>query len=144
MNCRWESAIRPWNCRWRSCACVRCSTAVRGPCRRWAASWASRSSAITQIADRLERAGLVTRVAKGADRRVRRLELTERGQTMMRLHEQARIQRMSAALEHLSPEQRQEVTAALQALIGASVAAKGQDGDHEELNHHFSKSEVLL
>ena len=33
-------------------------------------------SAITQIADRLERAGLVTRVAKGGDRRVRRLELT--------------------------------------------------------------------
>ena len=33
-------------------------------------------SAMTRIADRLERAGLVTRVARDDDRRVRRLQLT--------------------------------------------------------------------
>jgi DNA-binding MarR family transcriptional regulator len=101
-------------------------------------------SAITQIADRLERAELVTRVARGRDRRVRRLELTARGEKMMRLHEQVRIQRMSAALEHLSPKQRQDVAAALQTLIHASAAANGHDGDTEKRSPHFSKSEVLL
>ena len=101
-------------------------------------------SAITQIADRLERAGLVTRVAKGSDRRVRRLELTARGEKMMRLHERARVQRMSAALEHLNSKQRQHVTAALQTLIHASAAANGHDGDSEKRSPHFSKSEVLL
>jgi len=101
-------------------------------------------SAITQIADRLERAGLVMRVAKGNDRRVRRLELTTRGEKMMRLHEQVRIQRMSAALAHLSPKQRQEVALALQTLIRASATANGHDGDLEQHNPNFSKSEALL
>ena len=53
---------------------LRVCTVLHGgprPCRRSAANWASPLSAITQIADRLERAGLVTRVAKGSDRRVR-------------------------------------------------------------------------
>ena len=36
-------------------------------------------SALTQMADRLERAKLVARVASGKDRRVRHLQLTERG-----------------------------------------------------------------
>jgi DNA-binding MarR family transcriptional regulator len=105
-------------------------------------------SAITQIADRLERAGLVARTAKGADRRVRRLELTDRGEKMMRLHEGARLQRMSAALEHLTPKQRQDVAAALQTLVHAAGAANngrdGQDGDHERRTPHFAKSEALL
>ena len=101
-------------------------------------------SAMTQIADRLERAGLVTRVAKGGDRRVRRLELTPRGEEMMRRHEQARIQRMSAALEHLNSRQRQDVTAALRTLIRASAAANGHDGNTEGPSPHFSKSKAIL
>src|SRR5690606_25281809 len=40
-------------------------------------------SAITQIADRLEAAGLVTRGAVGEDRRVRNLELTPRARKVL-------------------------------------------------------------
>jgi DNA-binding MarR family transcriptional regulator len=88
-------------------------------------------SALTQIADRLERARLVKRVACGGDRRVRHLELTERGESLMRLRESARIQRVLAALEHLSAEAREDVTAALQTLAGACAAADGQDVAHQ-------------
>ena len=59
-------------------------------------------SAMTQIADRLERAGLVRRVAEGSDRRVRCLQLTERGERIMRKREEVRLDRMAAAWEHLS------------------------------------------
>src|SRR5262245_55471890 len=40
-------------------------------------------SAVTQIADRLEKAGLVERVAESGDRRLRNLRLTETGQGLM-------------------------------------------------------------
>jgi DNA-binding MarR family transcriptional regulator len=101
-------------------------------------------SAITQIADRLERARLVKRVAQGDDRRVRSLRLTPRGEKMMRLHEEARIGRMSAALVHLRPKQRQDITQALQMLIDASAASKGHNGDTDGQSPHFSKSEAML
>ena len=89
-------------------------------------------SAMTQIADRLERARLVTRVPRGDDRRVRCLQLTERGQRMMRLHEEARLGQMSKVLDHLTPVERQDATAALRTLIRAAAAAKGRDGDAPE------------
>jgi DNA-binding MarR family transcriptional regulator len=83
-------------------------------------------SAMTQIADRLERAGLVRRVAEGSDRRVRCLQLTERGEKIMRQREEARVRRMAAALEHLSPGARHEVLAGLRTLAGACAAASEQ------------------
>jgi len=83
-------------------------------------------SAMTQIADRLERARLVRRVAEGSDRRVRCLQLTERGEKIMRHREDSRVRRVKAALEHLSPKARQEVTAALETLTSASAAATEQ------------------
>jgi DNA-binding MarR family transcriptional regulator len=81
-------------------------------------------SAMTQIADRLERARLVKRVADGMDRRIRCLQLTERGQKLMRLREDARNRRVLAVLEHLSPEARSEVLAALEILVEACAGAK--------------------
>jgi DNA-binding MarR family transcriptional regulator len=83
-------------------------------------------SALTQIADRLERARLVRRVAEGSDRRVRCLQLTERGEQTMRQREETRVGRMMAALEHLSPRARQDVLAALQTLADAWAAASEQ------------------
>jgi len=76
----------------------------------------------------LERARLVKRVPRGDDRRVRCLQLTERGQRMMRLHEEARLGQMSKVLDNLTPKDRQEVTAALRTLVRASTPAEGQDG----------------
>ena len=83
-------------------------------------------SAMTQIADRLERARLVRRVAEGSDRRVRCLQLTERGEKIMRHREDSRVRRVMAALEQLSPKARQEVAAALEILTSASAAASEQ------------------
>jgi DNA-binding MarR family transcriptional regulator len=88
-------------------------------------------SALTQIADRLESAGLVMRVAQGNDRRVRYLQLTERGETVMRLREDARVRRTLAVLERLSPSAREEVTAALDTLFNACTAIHGQDAARE-------------
>jgi len=77
-------------------------------------------SAMTQIADRLERAGLVRRVAERSDRRVKQLQLTPRGTKMMRLREESRIARISAALARLSPEAQCRVRAALEGLAQAA------------------------
>jgi DNA-binding MarR family transcriptional regulator len=84
-------------------------------------------SAMTQIADRLERAQLVNRVTKGSDRRIRCLELTDRGEKLMRLRESARVERVLAALEHLAPKARGEVLESLQVLIRACVVSKGHE-----------------
>ena len=85
-------------------------------------------SAMTQIADRLERAGLVRRVAEGSDRRVRCLQLTERGERIMRKREEVRLGRMAAAWGHLSPGARREVLAGLQTLADAFAAASEPSG----------------
>jgi DNA-binding MarR family transcriptional regulator len=86
-------------------------------------------SAMTQLADRLERARLVQRVAAESDRRIRQLQLTDRGEKMMRRREEARIERVVAALGHLSATGRQEVLAALESLLAASVAANPPAAD---------------
>ncbi len=101
-------------------------------------------SAMTQLADRLERAQLVKRVAQGGDRRVRCLQLTERGEKMMRCHEEIRVRRISTALEQLHPNARKQVTAALQTMIQACLATKEQDR-HPPKNSSLSPvSEALL
>jgi DNA-binding MarR family transcriptional regulator len=101
-------------------------------------------SAMTQIADRLERARLVRRVPRGDDRRVRCLQLTERGEKMMRLHEQTRIRRMSDVLENLNCGEREEVVAVLKTLVRASAAAPGEHGGSRRKLSQFPKAEVLL
>jgi len=78
-------------------------------------------SAMTQIADRLERAGLVTRGFDGPDRRVRRLRLTPRARRMLRLREEARIHRVANVLETMSPDAREALLSALDALRGAAA-----------------------
>jgi DNA-binding MarR family transcriptional regulator len=77
-------------------------------------------SAMTQVADRLERAGLVERVFQGPDRRVRHLQLTDRGQQLMRHHEEAQLHRMAGLLERLSKKQVSDTLQALHVLVEAS------------------------
>ena len=81
-------------------------------------------SATTQIADRLIRARLVKRVFEGTDRRVRSLQLTKRGQRIMRLRESARVERMLGVVEQLPPKARREVLAAFSLLLKATTATK--------------------
>jgi DNA-binding MarR family transcriptional regulator len=76
-------------------------------------------SAMTQLADRMERTGLVQRVAEGTDRRVRKLQLTSRGEKILRYREKARLKRVAGVVEQLSPRARHEVLSALNALLTA-------------------------
>ena len=107
-------------------------------------------SAVTQLADRLERAKLVRRLAEDNDRRIRCLQLTDRGETLLRLHDAERIRRMAAALERLTPEARDQAAATLDMLARASAAARGQDGDGKKDGDgkidsvHILTSKVLL
>jgi DNA-binding MarR family transcriptional regulator len=77
-------------------------------------------SAITQIADRLEKSGLVERLTEADDRRMRRLQLTVSGAELMRARRQTRIERAAQALEALPAEVREKVIAGLEALVEAS------------------------
>ena len=101
-------------------------------------------SAITQIADRLERARLIRRVTEDNDRRIRCLQLTARGEKLLRLHDEGRIRRMAAALERLTPKARKDAAAALDTLVRASVAARRQDGDGKSGESELPTSKVLL
>ena len=56
-------------------------------------------SAVTQIADRLERSRLVQRVGDETDRRLRCLRLTRRGTAMRRRRDEAHGQRGAARSE---------------------------------------------
>jgi DNA-binding MarR family transcriptional regulator len=81
-------------------------------------------SAVTQLADRLERAGLVARTAEsapGCDRRTKRLYLTARGEALMQSRRTLRLARTEAALRHLSGEQRRAVLDALETLLNAAT-----------------------
>lgn len=77
-------------------------------------------SAMTQIADRLERAELVTRWFEGPDRRVRLLRLTPRARRMLRVREELRIRRVATVLEKMPSETREAALAALAALRQAA------------------------
>ena len=59
-------------------------------------------SSMTQIADRLERTQLVERVSDESDRRIRCLQLTDRGEEIMRRHEDSRVRSILAALKENS------------------------------------------
>jgi DNA-binding MarR family transcriptional regulator len=79
-------------------------------------------SAVTQLADRLERAGLVARTAEsapGCDRRTKRLCLTPHGETLMQSRRALRLRRTEQALRRLSGEQRRAVLDALETLLDA-------------------------
>jgi DNA-binding MarR family transcriptional regulator len=84
-------------------------------------------SALTQIADRLERAGLVNRVAEEDDRRVRCLSLTPRGERIMLQREEYRIQRVLTVLDGMAPGERINVANALETLLRACVYAKSRE-----------------
>jgi DNA-binding MarR family transcriptional regulator len=81
-------------------------------------------SALTQIADRLERADLVHRVPEANDRRIRCLQLTQAGEETMQRHKKHRAEHVLNAIEQIPPEERAEVQSALEKLLEASLAIK--------------------
>ncbi len=93
-------------------------------------------SAMTQIADRLERTGMVERLQPEDDRRCKRLALTAHGVQMMEARKERRVQQALKALETLTPEQRSGAVSALALLLEASnltsshPASKGVEPEH--------------
>ena len=78
-------------------------------------------SAVTQMADRLEKAGMVERVSDcGGDRRTRFLQLTANGKTLMESRQVMRITRATAILRLLSADERREMLQALEKLRAVS------------------------
>jgi DNA-binding MarR family transcriptional regulator len=79
-------------------------------------------SAMTQIADRLERAGMVERVSGAEDRRVRLLQLSPLGVERMQSRRAFRTDRAEEALLQLSEEERRAILEAVNLLLGAATA----------------------
>jgi len=79
------------------------------------------ASAVTQLADRLEKAGLVERVAAEpeGDRRSRYLALTPYGADLMAARRRWRAARVEAALAHLPEEDRARLLSAVETLLDA-------------------------
>jgi DNA-binding MarR family transcriptional regulator len=83
------------------------------------------ASAATQLADRLEKAGMVERVSSSAangecDRRARHLRLTEKGLTLMHSRREFRLSGARRALRHLFPEDRKRLLEVLEKLLNVS------------------------
>lgn len=90
-------------------------------------------SAATQIADRLERAGYVERIAEPDDRRMKKVRLTTDGAEVMRSRREARIESAAAALEQIPPAARAEVLHALQVLLDAGLGAAPKLSEEETM-----------
>ena len=79
-------------------------------------------SAMTQIADRLESAGMVARQASEPDRRVRCLVLTPRGRRALQTREKVRHERLAAAFATLDVPARKQLMAGLRLFQQACTA----------------------
>jgi DNA-binding MarR family transcriptional regulator len=77
------------------------------------------ASAVTQMANRLQEAGMLHRVEDRLDRRVKHLALTQRAFEMMRARQERRVSRMQQTLEILSEERQGEVLDCLEELLRA-------------------------
>lgn len=86
-------------------------------------------SAVTQLVDRLERAGMVERVAEGGDRRVKLLKLTPDGLAIMHARRECRIGQVRRALEPLPENTVSEIVSALRQLESAAAAVASADVD---------------
>lgn len=77
-------------------------------------------SAITQIADRLERTELVERVIEEDDRRCKKLALTPKGLEVLEQRLEHRIQRVMSAIASLNSHQRDTIVASLNVMFDVS------------------------
>jgi DNA-binding MarR family transcriptional regulator len=66
-----------------------------------------RPSTMSQMLDRLEKAGFIDRFTDVADARVRTICLTDRGQNMFHQSESKFVQKLTGPLGYLTPEEQQ-------------------------------------
>jgi len=74
------------------------------------------SSTLTDLMDRMENGGYVTRERCCVDRRVVRIALTERGRRVLDEVLQARLARLDALLEHMTDADQERLLASLRQL----------------------------
>lgn len=79
-------------------------------------------SAVTQLTDRLERAGFVERTAGEEDRRMKRVAMTAQGNALMTARRETRVQRAQNALAGMTSGERAVVLNALELLLNSSLA----------------------
>ncbi|CQR70099.1 hypothetical protein SpAn4DRAFT_4611 [Sporomusa ovata] len=72
---------------------------------------------MSQMLDRLENAGLITRFADTADARVRIIRLTDQGQNMFHQSESKFFQKLAGPLGYLTPEEQQFLIMLLEKLV---------------------------
>lgn len=77
-------------------------------------------SAVTQMVNRLEAAGLVQRIDDNDDRRVKHLSLTEEGRRQLEARRKRRVALAEIALAGLTGESRSQLLSSLQQLIATS------------------------
>lgn len=108
-----------------------CTLLLGGPCTCSALADMLRisPSAVSQLADRLERAGMVERVHEQEDRRVKHLRLTRTGENLMLSRRRIRREHAAAALSRLTPQARNTVLDALRFLldVGYHDVAPGEE-----------------
>lgn len=71
------------------------------------------SSTVTDLVDRMERAGLVMRERDANDRRVVRLRVLEKGHALIDAVMRARLDYLHGVMERIDPTERQQLIAAL-------------------------------
>jgi DNA-binding MarR family transcriptional regulator len=74
---------------------------------------------MTQLVQRMERQGLITRVADPGDGRVVLVAITEAGRELVRQRRRARIEHLSALLSQLAPADEAALTGAATAALPA-------------------------
>jgi DNA-binding MarR family transcriptional regulator len=77
------------------------------------------ASAVTQMANRLQDAGMIERFEDLDDRRVKHLCLSSRALKMMSARQERRVGRMERVLEHIPQERRADIVTSLEALLRA-------------------------
>ena len=87
-------------------------------------------SAATQLADRLEKTGMVERTGDASDRRVRLVSLTAHGETVMSTRRELRRSQVRTALRRLTPEQRATLVESFHLLLQAT--GDGLEFDSED------------
>ncbi len=81
-------------------------------------------SAVTQMANRLDTIGLVSRIEDPSDRRVKHLTLTPLGLEMMQKRQDRRVHRLESVLTNLTGDRQVEFIQMLEELIQASAMAE--------------------
>ncbi|TWH51603.1 DNA-binding MarR family transcriptional regulator [Sporomusa sp. KB1] len=76
-----------------------------------------RPATMSQMLDRLENAGLITRFTDAADARMRIIRLTDQGQNMFHKSESKFVQKLAGPLGYLTPEEQQFLIMLLEKLV---------------------------